>query len=108
MEKVGLVLKSFASDSSFHGINHIFGPRLFRFKIAWALLSSISACFWLYYMSISLHDFYNVKPTSTEIKFVHNKELTMPTVMLCPGMGNTTGIFSDCAPPPPPMFLVLH
>ena len=88
MEKLGLILAYFSSNSSFHGINHIFGPRLFRFKFAWVLLSAVSACFWFYYMSISLHEFYNVKPTLTEIKLVHNTEMTIPTVLLCPALSN--------------------
>ena len=99
MDKIGLKLAEFSSSSSFHGINHIFGPRLFRWKIAWVLLSAVSASFWFYYLSISLHEFYNLKPTATEVKFVHNNEQTIPTVLLCPYMGNISGIFFVCPPP---------
>ena len=92
MKKIGLVLADFSMNSSFHGINHIFGPRLFRFKIAWVLLSAISSCFWFYYMFGSLHEFYHVQPTLTETKIVHNDGLTIPTVLLCADLANISAV----------------
>ena len=92
MEKVGLLIKNFSLDSSFHGIGHLFGPRLFRSKILWSILSVISVSFWFYYLSLSLHEFFVERPTFTEIKLIHNSELTMPTVLVCPVLNNHSKI----------------
>ena len=88
MNQIANLLKKFALESSFHGVNHLFGPRLFRNKILWTLISLTFICFWFYYLSLSLHEFFVNKPTVTEIKQEYNKEITMPSILVCPVLTN--------------------
>ena len=83
-------INSFALDSSFHGINNLFGHRKWRAKVCWALISVIAFSTFFYYSILSYKSYIIEQPLVTNMQYIQNKQVQMPEILVCPVLPNQT------------------
>ena len=82
-------LQLFALTSSFHGINHLFGPKRWKVKILWFVLSITFTILWTNFLITSLETYFITQPTTTKLKYIHSRHsLSFPDVLICPVLRN--------------------
>ena len=90
VQQVAVIVRSFAIDSSFHGINNMLGPRLWRSKLCWLAICCSFFGIFVYFSVLSFDTYIIKKPIQTDLNYHNHEEIQMPEIMFCPVLPNQT------------------
>ncbi len=80
------ILRAQAIWGSLHGFHRIFTGTSHRLKLLWAGIMTVFVSIWFYFLTVLYHEHFVNRPVVTSMRYIRQKELTFPDILVCPQM----------------------